>query len=57
MHELRRAIDGAFAEPDERLRVTIMSFGFKHGIPVDADMVADARFPAQPRFGMSRYGI
>ena len=48
VHELRRAIDGAFAEPDERLRVTIMSFGFKHGMPVDADMVADARFLPNP---------
>ena len=29
-----------------RLRATVMSFGFKYGIPVDADMVADARFGA-----------
>ena len=48
VHELRRAINAAFGEPDERLRVTIMSFGFKHGIPVDADMVADARFLPNP---------
>lgn len=48
VHELRRAIDAAFAEPEERLRVTVMSFGFKHGIPVDADMVADARFLPNP---------
>jgi len=48
VHELRRAIDSAFAEPDERLRITVMSFGFKHGIPVDADMVADARFLPNP---------
>lgn len=48
VHELRRAIDQAFAHPDERLRITIMSFGFKHGIPVDADMVVDARFLPNP---------
>ena len=48
VHELRRAIDSAFADPDERLRITVMSFGFKHGIPVDADMVADARFLPNP---------
>lgn len=48
VHELRRAIDSAFAEPDERLRITVMSFGFKHGIPVDADMVVDARFLPNP---------
>lgn len=48
VHELRRAIDAAFADPDERLNITLMSFGFKHGIPVDADMVADARFLPNP---------
>jgi UPF0042 nucleotide-binding protein len=48
VHELRRAIDAAFADPDERLHITVMSFGFKHGIPVDADMVADARFLPNP---------
>jgi UPF0042 nucleotide-binding protein len=48
VHELRRAIDAAFADPDERLNITVMSFGFKHGIPVDADMVADARFLPNP---------
>lgn len=48
VHELRRAIDAAFADPDDRLRITVMSFGFKHGIPVDADMVADARFLPNP---------
>lgn len=48
VHELRRAIDVSFAEPDERLNITVMSFGFKHGIPVDADMVADARFLPNP---------
>ena len=48
VHELRREIDAAFADPDERLRITVMSFGFKHGIPVDADMVADARFLPNP---------
>jgi UPF0042 nucleotide-binding protein len=48
VHELRRAIDAAFADPDERLRITVMSFGFKHGIPVDADVVADARFLPNP---------
>lgn len=48
VHELRRAIDAAFADPDERLHITVMSFGFKHGIPVDADMVVDARFLPNP---------
>jgi len=50
VHELRRAIDSSFADPSERLRITVMSFGFKHGIPVDADMVADARFLPNPHW-------
>lgn len=52
VHELRRAIDAAFADPDERLHITVMSFGFKHGIPVDADMVADARFLPNPYWNL-----
>ena len=31
-----------------RLDVTVMSFGFKHGIPLDADLVFDARFLPNP---------
>ncbi|MGA0003977.1 MAG: RapZ C-terminal domain-containing protein, partial [Candidatus Nanopelagicales bacterium] len=30
------------------LRATVMSFGFKYGIPVDADLVADLRFLPNP---------
>jgi UPF0042 nucleotide-binding protein len=46
VHELRRAIDAAFRDDAEsvRLRATVLSFGFKHGIPVDADYVFDVRF-------------
>ena len=31
-----------------KLRATVMSFGFKYGIPVDADLVADMRFLPNP---------
>ena len=31
-----------------RLRVTVSSFGFKYGIPIDSDMVADMRFLPNP---------
>jgi UPF0042 nucleotide-binding protein len=49
VHELRRRIEEAFAEDVPRqLTCTVMSFGFKYGIPVDADMVADARFLPNP---------
>lgn len=49
VHELRRRIEEAF--PDDvpaALMCTVMSFGFKYGIPVDADLVADARFLPNP---------
>ena len=49
VHDLRRKVDAAFADTDHaRLRATVMSFGFKYGIPVDADQVADVRFLPNP---------
>lgn len=48
VHDLRRAIDAAFDTENARLRVTITSFGFKYGIPLDADYVADVRFLPNP---------
>ncbi|CAB4341187.1 unannotated protein [freshwater metagenome] len=51
VHDLRRAVEGGFAdEEDIALRVTVMSFGFKYGIPTDADMVADMRFLPNPHW-------
>jgi len=46
--ELRRVIESAFGTGSEGLRVTVLSFGFKHGLPVDADIVLDARFLPNP---------
>ena len=49
VHELRRRIEDAFADNEPvQLTCTVLSFGFKYGIPVDADMVADARFLPNP---------
>jgi UPF0042 nucleotide-binding protein len=49
VHELRRRIEDAFVESEPvQLTCTVLSFGFKYGIPVDADMVADARFLPNP---------
>ncbi|MGV1004694.1 MAG: RNase adapter RapZ [Candidatus Nanopelagicales bacterium] len=49
VHDLRRAVQQGFAEGEPaRLRATVMSFGFKYGIPVDADFVADVRFLPNP---------
>ena len=51
VHELRRMIEGTFVGDSPhrpRLRATVVSFGFKYGLPVDADMVADVRFLPNP---------
>ncbi len=49
VHELTDRIAEAFGSPDAtRLSVTVTSFGFKYGIPVDADFVADMRFLPNP---------
>lgn len=48
--ELKEELDRIFVEDEEynSLMVTVMSFGFKHGIPVDADLVFDVRFLPNP---------
>lgn len=52
VHELRRAIESAFTGPGSAdataLRATVLSFGFKYGLPVDADLVVDVRFLPNP---------
>ena len=48
--ELKEELDRIFVQNEEynSLMITIMSFGFKHGIPVDADLVFDVRFLPNP---------
>jgi UPF0042 nucleotide-binding protein len=49
IHDLRRSIAAAFESGEPvRLRATVMSFGFKYGLPMDADFVADVRFLPNP---------
>ncbi|MGZ4446797.1 MAG: RNase adapter RapZ [Nocardioides sp.] len=49
VHQLTDRIAEAFGSPDAiQLSVTVTSFGFKYGIPVDADYVADMRFLPNP---------
>jgi UPF0042 nucleotide-binding protein len=55
VHDLRHAIESAFAEGgvlDSRpqLRATVLSFGYKYGIPLDADLVVDVRFIPNPHW-------
>jgi UPF0042 nucleotide-binding protein len=49
VHQLTAKVAAAFGTPDATgLRVTVVSFGFKYGVPVDADLLADMRFLPNP---------
>jgi UPF0042 nucleotide-binding protein len=49
IHQLATNITETFAaENTAGVQVTVMSFGFKYGLPPDADLVADARFLPNP---------
>ena len=50
--QLRRRIADTFSqEPSEhRLHVTLVSFGYKYGLPLDADMLFDVRFLPNPYY-------
>lgn len=51
-HELRQLIMGAYSdlEPRQRLRLHLMSFSYKQGVPPEADLVMDVRFLPNPHF-------
>lgn len=48
--ELKEELDRIFVKNEEysSLMINILSFGFKHGIPADADLVFDVRFLPNP---------
>jgi UPF0042 nucleotide-binding protein len=48
VHDLAREVRSAVSGDDEALRVHVLSFGFKYGLPLDADHVVDVRFLANP---------
>ena len=52
VHELRADILARFGQEEEskRLLVSCLSFGFKNGVPLDADVVFDVRFLPNPHF-------
>ncbi|MFZ0323168.1 MAG: RNase adapter RapZ [Actinomycetes bacterium] len=51
VHQLRERIGRLFATVEASgTRVTVMSFGFKYGLPADADMVIDCRFLPNPHW-------
>ena len=51
VHDLRRQLEVEFSgEALPALRATVLSFGFKYGLPLDADLVADVRFLPNPHW-------
>jgi UPF0042 nucleotide-binding protein len=53
IHQLEKKIAEYFHEDNSvDLQVNILSFGYKYGIPVDADLVVDCRFIANPHWDL-----
>ena len=51
VHELRQFIMRRFQKTDRRpMMLAVVSFGYKYGIPADADLVFDVRFLPNPHF-------
>jgi Predicted P-loop-containing kinase len=51
VHQLKAKMVGFFGKAREaHLRANVVSFGFKHGLPVDADLVLDCRFLPNPHW-------
>ena len=51
IHQLEKKVEEIFhADGDADLRVNVLSFGYKYGIPVDADLVMDCRFIPNPHW-------
>jgi RNase adapter protein RapZ len=48
IHQLATVVAEQFSEDGDATRVTVVSFGFKYGLPSDSDSVADARFLPNP---------
>jgi RNase adapter protein RapZ len=51
VHELRQFVTARFKNPDKRpMLVSVVSFGYRFGVPTDADLVFDVRFLPNPHF-------
>ena len=51
VHELRNFVTTRFKNPDTRpMLVSVVSFGYRYGVPSDADLVFDVRFLPNPHF-------
>jgi RNase adapter protein RapZ len=49
-HELRRFVLKKYGGEEQRMKINLMSFGYAYGLPMEADMVLDARFLPNPFF-------
>jgi UPF0042 nucleotide-binding protein len=52
VHELKARVVEAFSDADREqlMQTTVMSFGYKHGVPIEADLVFDCRFLPNPHW-------
>jgi RNase adapter protein RapZ len=51
VHELRHFVTERFKNPDKRpMLVSVVSFGYRYGVPSDADLLFDVRFLPNPHF-------
>lgn len=51
IHDLKRFVQQTFAQTDNApLTISLLSFGFKYGVPREADMMFDVRFMANPHW-------
>jgi UPF0042 nucleotide-binding protein len=51
VHELRNFVTRRFKSPDRHpMLISVVSFGYKYGVPVDADLIFDVRFLPNPHF-------
>jgi len=51
VHELRTFITRRFKSPDRhQMLISVVSFGYRYGVPVDADLIFDVRFLPNPHF-------
>jgi UPF0042 nucleotide-binding protein len=51
VNQLRQRVTGLFGDDSEPgMRISVESFGYKHGLPLDADLVFDCRFLPNPHW-------
>jgi UPF0042 nucleotide-binding protein len=51
VHQLRERVESLFGDSDHAgLQTAVVSFGYKHGLPLDVDLVLDCRFLPNPHW-------